>query len=781
MIYNNFTFIIKKIIITLCTSLALLNVSLAQFTVSGKITTEEGEGVKGVTVFSGGPNNESVETDENGFYSLSLPGNNDYTIAPIRDDILINGVSTFDRLLIEKHINNETPITSPYKLIAADINRSGDITNQDIIDIEEAILGITAAFPNNTSWRFVDAEFAFANPQDPFAQVFPEVININSLNGDITDLDFIAVKIGDINATASTGGGGNPSSGALIKGRVYFDENNNCQYDSGESWLQGWTIIAEGSNGDKYYGTTSVLGNYTVTATPGTYDVRVVAPNALWGVCQASITGITITPQNFGQANFAAQSVDTCPYMEVNLTSFYLRRCFNNLYGVDFCNKGTEDATNTSIEVTLDPYFINVTSSIPWSSVNGNTYTFDIGDVPVGFCGSFAIGFELDCSAALGQTHCSSAHIYPEPPCTPVPAQWEGGDLEITGECLGTDVKFTATNHGDDMTEPVNYIVIEDIMIQMTGQIHLDNGQSDEIFKTANGSTWRMQANEVGHHPFETISSAAVEGCGTNGNGTFSLGFVNQYPLSDEEPFEDEDCQENKGSFDPNDKASFPFGYDDERFIERGQDISYLIRFQNTGTDTAFNVMILDTLPANLDPASIRLQGSSHLMEFELMGEGIAKFIFPNIMLPDSNVNEPLSHGFVKFNISQKEGLEIGTTIENEAAIYFDFNDPVITNRTLHTIGEQLIEVTSTEIFVPNVEMNVYPNPFDANATFEINGLEIKNGEINFLNLNGSLVKTQKFQGSKFQFDGSDLPAGIYFFQIMEGGMSVANGKIIVK
>ena len=150
-------------------------------------------------------------------------------------------------------------------------------------------------------------------------------------------------------------------------------------------------------------------------------------------------------------------------------------------------------------------------------------------------------------------------------------------------------------------------------------------------------------------------------------------------------------------------------------------------------------------------------------------------------MLPDSNVNERLSNGFIKFSISQKTGLNIGTRIENKAAIYFDFNEPIITNLSLHTIGKRLIEITSTNVIIPNTEINVFPNPFDIYATFEINGLEINNGTINLLNMNGSLVKTDKFQGSVFQFDGSYLPAGIYFCEIMENGIGVANGKIVIK
>jgi uncharacterized repeat protein (TIGR01451 family) len=452
---------------------------------------------------------------------------------------------------------------------------------------------------------------------------------------------------------------------------------------------------------------------------------------------------------------------------------------------VNYCNLGTEEATGTYIEVTLDSFFTDVSSSIPWSSVDGRTYTFDIGTVPIGVCGSFYIEFTIDCDAEFGQTHCSEAYIFPEPPCTPVAPLYGGGEIEVTAECTSADVIFTMTNHGDPLTEPVEYIVIEDIMIQMSDQFTplLGTGETHTVTVPANGSTWRLMSNEVSDHPFETIATTAVEGCGVDSTGSFSLGFINMYPLSDEEPFMDEDCQENIGSYDPNDKTGYPLGYEDEHFIERGQDLDYRIRFQNTGTDTAFSVVIIDTLPAELDPGSLRIQGFSHPMTYDLIGEGVVVFRFADIMLPDSNVNEPASHGFVKFTIDQQPGLEIGTTIENEASIYFDFNEQIITNLTLHTIGEPIfeVEVTSTTVQIPNVNLNVYPNPFDTEANFDFNGHDLEEGTIRIFDVQGKMVKSQSFTGSQFKMDGSSLTEGFYFFQITDTGRNVASGKLMVK
>ncbi|MEZ4956293.1 MAG: hypothetical protein R2825_22230 [Saprospiraceae bacterium] len=93
-----------------------------------------------------------------------------------------------------------------------------------------------------------------------------------------------------------------------------------------------------------------------------------------------------------------------------------------------------------------------------------------------------------------------------------------------------------------------------------------------------------------------------------------------QYPLNDADPFVDTDCRENTGSYDPNDKTGFPLGIDEDHFILKNTDIEYLIRFQNTGTDTALTVVIRDTLSPYLDPTSIEMGGGSHAFRYEIYG-----------------------------------------------------------------------------------------------------------------------------------------------------------------
>ncbi|WP_027418561.1 FG-GAP-like repeat-containing protein [Crocinitomix catalasitica] len=140
-------------------------------------------------------------------------------------------------------------------------------------------------------------------------------------------------------------------------------------------------------------------------------------------------------------------------------------------------------------------------------------------------------------------------------------------------------------------------------------------------------------------------------------------------------------------AYDPNDKMAEPAGIDSLGYIPTFVDqIDYTIRFQNTGNDTAVQVRIEDQLDSNLNWLSIEPISSSHNMSIRIDPGGKVEFFFKDIMLPDSNVNELKSHGFVKYRIYLAEELERGTEINNTAEIYFDFNPPIITNTKIHTL-----------------------------------------------------------------------------------------------
>ena len=389
----------------------------------------------------------------------------------------------------------------------------------------------------------------------------------------------------------------------------------------------------------------------------------------------------------------------------------------------------------------------------------------------------------VSCDAVLGQTHCVQANIYPDVLCDPMSPDWSGASIDITGTCDGNEVRFLITNVGDnDMNDDAQFIVIEDFIMYNTGTFNLVAGASTEIVMPANGSTWRLEADQVPNHPGLSAPSLAIEGCSTDGN--FSLGMVTQFVQNDNDPFVSIHCIENIGSFDPNDKMAMVTGYGDDHYIDQNTDIEYQIRFQNTGTDTAFNVVVIDTLDVNLNPLSVRPGASSHPYDFTILGDNVLKFNFDNIALPDSNVNLAFSQGYVKFRVAQYPDVALETVIENEAAIYFDFNEPIITNMVFHTIGRDFIDLldNTSAAPMPTAKINIFPNPFEDKATVEITGLDIRNGLFKVYDLQGRLLQTFNFTSNQFSVKREELPSGMYFYQVeskADGLMS--SGKLVIK
>jgi hypothetical protein len=177
-------------------------------TVAGALKTEMGDGLEDAAVYlqatppNGAPQFDAFDmTDSNGafMFANSLPLGSDYTLTPSNDGNPTNGVSTYDLVLITKHILGIEPLGSPYKMIAADANKNNSITTFDIVEIRKLILGINSEFPDNTSWRFVDKDFVFPDPTNPFQTQFPEIIQATNVQSADLLADFVSVKIGDVN------------------------------------------------------------------------------------------------------------------------------------------------------------------------------------------------------------------------------------------------------------------------------------------------------------------------------------------------------------------------------------------------------------------------------------------------------------------------------------------------------------------------------------------------------------------------------------------------------
>ncbi len=208
----------------------------------GAITTEASQGIQDVQVSLSGSNSTMAMTGPDGSYQFpSVVEGGDFTIVPSKDVNPLNGVSTFDLVLISKHILGIQPLGSPYKIIAADANHSNSVTTFDLVEIRKLILFINEEFPNNTSWRFVKKDFVFPNPGNPWQTTFPELINMNNVPASELNVNFIGIKIGDVNSSAVTnqlaGAGGARSTGGSL---LFSAENRRVK--AGETFTVPFTV-----------------------------------------------------------------------------------------------------------------------------------------------------------------------------------------------------------------------------------------------------------------------------------------------------------------------------------------------------------------------------------------------------------------------------------------------------------------------------------------------------------------------------------------------------------
>jgi hypothetical protein len=152
------------------------------------------------------------------------------------------------------------------------------------------------------------------------------------------------------------------------------------------------------------------------------------------------------------------------------------------------------------------------------------------------------------------------------------------------------------------------------------------------------------------------------------------------------------------GAYDPNDKKEAHGGYFTPIQVASKENLLYTIRFQNTGTDTAFNIKVTDTLDTKLDWATLEMVSASHPYKLDIVNGDKCTWFFSHILLPDSTRNEPASHGYISYRIKPKSTVVLGDTIKNSASIFFDFNTAIITNVEKTIIGSQ---VPSTLLPVP--------------------------------------------------------------------------------
>lgn len=488
-----------------------------------------------------------------------------------------------------------------------------------------------------------------------------------------------------------------------VSGRVFLDYNQNCQQEYNEGGvlrnltIQPGNIVVQTDSIGMWYIDTLPAGNYTITIdTTGNW---LATCSAIQNFTVVHADSLTLAPP------FGLIATDSCTGPDISIFAPALRPGFSNqkIY-IQACNRpfGINTLDSAYVIVELDPLLTIQTSSFPYIGLGNNSYRVNIDSIAPGNCINFTLDCHLSDSAILGQTLCMKATLLPLDSCTldtiPTPygpgnvnsclLPWDGSSLEVSGDCVNDSIKFIIRNKSPlgigDMNcfAPVRIYIDGQWLIQ--DSIQLTGGDSSIFMFSGDARTWRLEVDQHPLHPGNSRPNATVENCGI---GTWTPNLVNILPHDDADKHIDIYCGLVTGSFDPNDKTGYPLGVNNTNDILPNQELEYTIRFQNTGTDTAFTVIIRDTLSTDLDILSVNAGVSSHHYNFRMYGPRILEWTFNSIMLPDSSTNESNSHGFVKFTVKQNSNLPIGTIIQNSASIYFDFNAPIFTNETMHTIA----------------------------------------------------------------------------------------------
>jgi len=221
------------------------------------------------------------------------------------------------------------------------------------------------------------------------------------------------------------------------------------------------------------------------------------------------------------------------------------------------------------------------------------------------------------------------------------------------------------------------------------------------------------------------------------------------------------------GSFDPNDITCLEG--DEILLSDIDKYLHYVIRFQNTGTASAINIVVKNILDTKLDWSTLQLESTSHDTRVAIKNGNEIEFIFENINLPDSTTDEPNSHGFIAYKIKPKDNLSLGDVIPNKADIFFDFNEPIETNTATTTIVNTS---NITEADLSNFE--VYPIPAD-----NVLNIKSKTGIVSieiFNKIGQKIIET-----TKTEIDLANLTPGIYFVKVKDISGNFGVRKIVKK
>ena len=443
-----------------------------------------------------------------------------------------------------------------------------------------------------------------------------------------------------------------------LKGFIYEDTAILCQRDTLiDKGVDPILLLFTNNKGDSIYTYTFRDGYYEVNLDSGWHKKHIFYWSPLTERRSCAVPDSFYFPGYFIDStyDFPAQNLSPCPQMELTMGANSQKLCDTTEYIIQYCNRGRMDAVGAYLILDIDSLFKVDSAEIAYMMVGGS-YRFNLGTVNAGDCNMFKLYGRVTCNIHdFMRTSRFSGYLYPDVVCVPGSASWDGSSVTVRGYCeSGIDsVRFIAYNEGAgnmSVSRSINFY--KDSFLAYTMPILLSAGDSVSIRFALDSSTYLAYMSQTPGHPYRTYTSDFVEACGLD--TMFSHpGFAFLIPFDDEAAYKEIDCRQVEAPYDPNIKESSLMGYGPQHIIRAGDKLEYTIHFQNTGTDTAFNIFILDTISSNLQLSTLRAGLSSHKYEVKMLGSRCVGFYFPNINLVDSFTSEPLSKGWITYTISQ--------------------------------------------------------------------------------------------------------------------------------
>jgi len=553
-----------------------------------------------------------------------------------------------------------------------------------------------------------------------------------------------------------------------ISGTVWNDTNGNGIMDENELPIANSyvTLCVGNDTSSCIYTYTDPNGFYNFNVYPGEYTVQsyvwqqnYLATNPVGGQGYTVI----VSDESLGQFNFGWQNQS----VTISGTVFY-----------DTNNNGIQDpgesiASYIAVQIGNSVVYTNASGHYSIQRLPG-TYLISLINAGVGYSISVPLAGTYSVSASsIGQVYSGyNFGLWADPSFADLSAEIYQISTVTPGFPVMNHLSYC--NNGVAPSAGV-FTYYWDPMLSLSSPTVFSPAPTSFNAAT-NSASWTFTSLAPGACGYIYMNATAPQSL-VLGTPVFSTAIVT--PLTDSNPSNNIDTlhQTVVGSWDPNDKQGLPAGFGPEGKIFPNTQLTYTIRFQNTGTAPAVNVVLIDTISTDFVLETFHMNASSDDYSAQVdQSTRTIRWIFNNIMLPDSTSDPIGSIGFVNFCIDPVQNQADGTVLNNFADIYFDFNEPIRTNTTVHTI-DRFLGISSIE---NGPKVQVFPNPFSTSTTFLVKTEDDSRSEVVIHDVLGKTVSSFLIESGKpYSYSASHLASGMYFYTVKNNN-SMSTGKLLL-